>query len=150
MAFLFAVAHLVLAACWFGSMLYSLVVVQPKVARFFADDTRREEFVTTLAHGNRWRVVVLIAALILTAAGVVLTGRRPAAVGYGVAAVLYLGAAAVFANVSWRHWPSRVFALPAELPGYRRQLARQAWAMLLLVGTAFVVALAASVGGGVR
>jgi hypothetical protein len=157
-----AVVHLALAATWVGAMLYSLNVVQPKVARFFGDnarreeharredDERREEFVTTLAHGNRWRVVALIVALLLTAVGVVLTARRTAAIGYGVAVVLYLAAAGIFGNVSWRHWPARVFALPDELPGYRRRLAYQAWAMLGLVGAAFLVALTVSVGAGVR
>jgi hypothetical protein len=142
---LFAIPHLTLAAVWLGSMAYSLTVVQPRVARFFADDDSREEFLITLAHGNRWRVVELICVLVLTALGVIATAHRTVAVGYAVALVLYLGAAAVFVNVSWRHWPARVFALPAELPGFRRSLRRQAWAICVLVAAAFGTALTVSV-----
>jgi hypothetical protein len=137
----FAVVHLALAAGWVGSMAYSLGVVQPKVARFFADERRREEFLLTLAHGNRWPVVALIVALLATAGGVIAASPRATAVGYTVAAVLYLAAAAIFVNVSWRHWPARVFALPEEWAGYRRRLGRQARAMLGLVGTAYLIAL---------
>jgi hypothetical protein len=147
---IFAVVHLTIAATWLGSMTYSLNVVQPKVARFFADDQRREEFLVTLAHGNRWRVVALIGALLVTAAGVTVTAPRDAAIGYGVVLGLYAVAALIFANVSWRHWPARVFALPAELPGFRRSLTRQAWALLTLVGAAFLTALTVSLAAGVR
>jgi hypothetical protein len=131
-------------------MAYSLSVVQPKVARFFGDDDRREEFLVTLAHGNRWRVVGLIGALLLSAAGVAATAPRAAAIGYGVVLGLYGIAALIFVNVSWRHWPARVFALPAELPAFRRSLTRQAWAMLALVGAAFLTALSVSLTAGVR
>lgn len=48
-----AVMHLTLAGAWLGSMVYSLGVVQPRVARFFHDEQRREEFLLALAHGNR-------------------------------------------------------------------------------------------------
>jgi hypothetical protein len=147
---IFAVVHLTVAATWLGSMAYSLNVVQPKVARFFADDQRHEEFLLTLAHGNRWRVVALIGTLLLTAAGVTATAPRTAAIGYGVVLGLYAVAALIFVNVSWRHWPARVFALPAELPGFRRSLTRQAWAMLGLVGTAYLTALSVSLAAGVR
>jgi hypothetical protein len=147
---IFAVVHLTVAATWLGSMAYSLNVVQPKVARFFADDQRREDFLLTLAHGNRWRVVALIGTLLLTAAGVTATAPRTAAIGYGVVLGLYAVAALIFVNVSWRHWPARVFALPAELPGFRRSLTRQAWAMLGLVGTAYLTALSVSLAAGVR
>jgi hypothetical protein len=138
------VAHLTLAATWLGAMVYSLLVVQPRVGRFFTDERRREAFLVVLANGNRWRVAPLAGALLLTAAAVVGTAPRLAR-GYAAALVLYAVAAAIFANVSWRHWPARVFALPDELAGFQRRLRAQAWAMVGLVGTAFVVALSASV-----
>jgi uncharacterized membrane protein len=142
-----AVLHLTLAAVWLGSMAYSLWVVQPRVASFFDDDVRREEFLRALANGNRWRVVALVAVLMATAVAVIVTSSRLAA-GYAVALALYAAAAAVFVNVSWRHWPARVFALPDELAGYQRRLRIQAFVMLALVGTAFVVALGVSVEAG--
>src|SRR5262245_1885744 len=129
---IFAVVHLTTAAVWLGGMSYSLTVVQPKTARFFAgDEPRREEFLTTLAQGNRWKGVGLIGGRAVTGAGVVLTAGRVTAAGYLAVLGLYAVAAAIFANVSWRHWPARVFAIAQELPGYRRSLTRQAWAMLV-------------------
>jgi hypothetical protein len=140
--------HLALAAMWCGSMGYSLVVVQPKVTRFGFDDERLEDFLTLLAQGNRWKVVPIIAALLVTGAGLAaLTGGGIRLTFLGVL-VVYGAAAAVFADVSWRHWPARVFALPGELPGYQRRLRRLAWTMLALVGAAFLTTLSAAVGAG--
>ncbi|OKI20271.1 hypothetical protein A6A25_38030 [Saccharothrix sp. CB00851] len=136
--------HLVLTALWLGSMVYSLVVVQPRVARFFPDDGRREEFLLALANGNRWPVVALIAGIVLTGGTVAITGDGAVSAGYTVAVVLDLVAAVVFADVSWRHWPARVFALPEELPGFRRGLTVRTVTMTVLVGASFVVALAVS------
>jgi len=140
---LLVVAHLTIAAIWLGSMVYSLMVVQPRVERFFPGPERREEFLLTLANGNRRPVVALIAALVLT--GLALLALRPGA-RLVVALLLYLLAGALFAHVSWRHWPARVFALPGELPGYQRRLRRLAWAMLALVGTAFLTTLSVALG----
>jgi hypothetical protein len=139
------VAHLALAAVWLGSMIYSLTVVQPRVDRFFPDLVRREEFLLTLAQGNRRPVVALIAALLTTDLAV-LVGRPEVRLGYGVALVLYVLAGAVFVHVSWRHWPARVFALPEEPPGFQRRLRRLAWTMLGLVGAAFLTTLSVSAG----
>jgi hypothetical protein len=139
-----AVVHLMIAAGWLGSMGYSLLVVQPRVARFFTDDAQREEFLLALAHGNRRGVVAVVTALALSAILTIVTWPR-VATAYAVALVPYAAATAVFVNVSWRHWPARVFALPGELPGFRRRLRIQAWAMCGLVGLAFTLTLSASV-----
>ncbi|MDN3355593.1 hypothetical protein [Actinomadura sp. DC4] len=132
------VAHLTIAAVWLGSMVYSLVVVQPRVERFFPDPERREEFLLTLANGNRRPVVALIGALVVTDLALLVSRPR---LGDGIALVLYLLAGALFTHVSWRHWPARVFALPEELPGHQRTLRRLAWTMLALVGAAFLTVL---------
>ncbi|MFB9837226.1 hypothetical protein [Actinoallomurus acaciae] len=139
-----AIVHLMIAAVWLGSMAYSLFVVQPRVGRFFTDEGRREEFLLVLAHGNRRGVVAVVAGLALSAAAVMVTWPAVAAV-YAVALVPYAAATGIFVNVSWRHWPARVFALPDELPGFHRRLRIQAWAMLVLVGVAFALTLSASV-----
>jgi putative copper export protein len=139
------VVHLTLAAVWLGSMVYSLTVVQPRVERFFPDPSRREEFLLTLANGNRRPVVALIAALVLTDLTIVAV-RPGLRLGYGVALLLYVLAGAVFAYVSWRHWPARVFALAEELPGLQRRLRRLAWTMLVLVGAAFLTTLGTALG----
>lgn len=139
------VAHLTIAAIWLGSMIYSLAVVQPRVERFFPDHERREEFLVSLANGNRWPVVTLIITLVFTDLAILLV-RPEARLGYGIALVLYLLAGAVFVHVSWRHWPARVFALAEELPGFQRRLRQLAWTMLGLVGAAFLTTLSVSVG----
>lgn len=137
-------AYLGLTTLWLGSMVYSLVVVQPKIARFFSDDERREEFLVALANGNRWPVVALAAGLVLTGGTVAIAGDGAVSVGYAVAVGLDLVAAAIFVDVSWRHWPARVFALPEELPGFRRALMVRATTMTVLVGLSYVVAMAVS------
>ena len=141
-------AHLGLAAMWCGSMGYSLLVVQPKVARFGFDDDRLEEFLTLLAQGNRWKVVPIVAALLATAAAVAALTSGGTRLTFLVVLLLYAAAATVFAAVSWRHWPARVFALPQERPALRRALCLRAWTMLVLVGTAFAAALVTTVWAG--
>lgn len=137
-------AYLGLTTLWLGSMVYSLVVVQPKIARFFSDDERREEFLVALANGNRWPVVALAAGLVLTGGTVAIAGDGAVSVGYAVAVGLDLVAAAIFVDVSWRHWPARVFALPEELPGFRRALTVRATTMTVLIALSYVVAMAVS------
>jgi uncharacterized membrane protein len=142
------VVHAGLATVWLGGMAYSLTVVQPKVARFFADDEdRHEEFVALIAQGNRWKVIALIVALAGT--GVALWAMddfEHTAAQLAKAGLLTI-ATAIFWYVSWRHWPRRVFALPEERPAMRRQLRMLASTMTVLVGAAFVIGVSASVAG---
>ncbi len=142
---LLVVVHLTVAAIWFGSMSYSLTVVQPKVATFFPDAEAREPFLLLLAHGNRWKVISLVAVLVVTGLAVAVFSGGLVAIGYAVALLLYVMATGIFWYVSWRHWPARVFAVSEELPGYQRRLHVLATAMLLLVAVAFLVALVVSV-----
>lgn len=136
--------YLVLTALWLGSMVYSLVVVQPRVAKFFRDDEQREEFFVVLANGNRWPVVALVVGLLLSGGGVAIAGSGAVSVGFTLAVGLDLVAAGIFVDVSWRHWPARSFALPEEIPGFRRRLTVRAATMTVLVGVSYVVALTVS------
>lgn len=136
--------YLVLTTLWLGSMVYSLVVVQPRVARFFRDDEQREEFLVVLANGNRWPVVALVVGLLLSGGGVAITGSGAVSVGFTLAVGLDLVAAGIFVDVSWRHWPARIFALPEEIPGFRRRLTVRAATMTVLIGVSYVVALTVS------
>lgn len=144
MMVLVELAYLVLTTLWLGSMVYSLVVVQPKIARFFRDDEQREELLVVLASGNRWPVVALIAGLILSGGAVALAGSGAVSAGYTLAVGLDLAAAGIFVDVSWRHWPARIFALPEEVPEFRRRLTVRATTMTVLVAVSYVVALAVS------
>ncbi|WP_166354741.1 hypothetical protein [Phytoactinopolyspora limicola] len=140
-----AVIHLGLLAVWLGAMLYSLVIVQPRAARFFTDDDTHEEFLTVLGAGNRTPVLAILVAVVGTGIPLAATGELSTAAGWllGVEGVLVVAAAAVFTRVSWRLWPRRVFALPSERPAHRTQLRRHALLMVALVGTAFVLAVVA-------
>ncbi|MFB6396404.1 hypothetical protein [Polymorphospora lycopeni] len=137
--------HAGVAALWLGAMSYSLFVLQPKIGRMFdGDPVRIEEAERVLAHGNRRPVLALITVLWLS--GIALTGLAAAdgisTAGWllvAVKAVLLAGASGLFWWVSWRGWPRRVFALPAELPDLRRRFRRVALTMLVLVGTAAVL-----------
>jgi hypothetical protein len=144
MMVLVQLAYLVLTTLWLGSMVYSLVVVQPRVARFFRDDEQREEFLVVLANGNRWPVVGLVVGLLLSGGGVAFAGSGAVSVGYTVAVGLDLVAAGIFVDVSWRHWPARIFALPEEIPGFRRRLTVRAATMTVLIGVSYAVALTVS------
>jgi hypothetical protein len=147
MTFLLLVVHLVAAVAWLGAMAYSLVVVQPRVARAVPDPARAEDIYRELAAGNRWPVVGLISLLALTGIGlVVLIDGRSAGWWAAIAAktVLWLAASGLFWWVSWRAWPRRVFALPDELPAEQARLRRVALALLLIVGLAFMLGVVAA------
>jgi hypothetical protein len=144
MTVLVLLVHIGVGAVWLGSMVYSLGVVQPRVGRLFGDPARAEEVYREMAAGNRWRVVALIAVLAASGAGLVplLAGERGDAWWWALVAAkagLLMAAAAGFWWVSWRGWPARVFALPAELPALHRRFRRIALVMTGVVGAAFVL-----------
>jgi len=146
---LVALVHTGVGAVWLGSMVYSLGVVQPRVGRLFGDPVRAEDVYRELAAGNRWRVVILIVTL--AASGVGLAGRsdHPVTGDWWWALItvkggLTVAAAACFWWVSWRGWPARVFALPAELPALQRRFRWVALVMTGLVGAAFVLGVVAA------
>lgn len=146
--FALAAAHAVVAAIWLGAMTYSLAVVQPRAARLLGQK-RYEELATALAAGARWTVLGMCAALVLTGAGLVVlafAGGPPGTAWLGIIAakaVLLVAALAVFCYVSWRLWPARLFALPAELPRLHHTFRRAAYALVGLVGANVVLGVAA-------
>ncbi len=136
-------AHLLLGVGWLGAMSYSVFMVQPKAARYFrGDDDAHEEFVTTLANGARWKVVGLLSAIAATGVALaVWATQRTTGWWVGVAAKtgLLLLASGIFAWVSWRAWPARVFALPAERPGWRLRFRLAGLALMGCAGLASLV-----------
>jgi hypothetical protein len=140
-----AVGHVGLAGIWLGSMLYSLFIVQPRATRFFGtDDDGLEAFMTELGAGNRRPVLAMIAGLAATGVALpVLQEPEPADVAwYSVEAAFVMAAAVAFANVTWRLWPGRTFALAHERRAYRHSFRKHAIGMVLLVGAAFASAVA--------
>jgi hypothetical protein len=145
--FLLVLAHIGVGAVWLGSMIYSLFVVAPRIARIEPDPGRAEEIYRELGAGNRWRVVGLIVVLALTGSALAFV-QSGHSLGWWLAvaakAGLLVAASGLFWWVSWRGWPRRVFALPPELPPLQRAFRRVALAMTVLIGLAFVLGVAAA------
>ena len=136
---LVAIIHAGLAAAWVGGMAYSLFVVQPKLKKYFGpDQDGREALITVIASGNRWKVVGLIAAIAVTGLGLLAITNEHWWI-HALKGLLLLLATGIFWYVSWRHWPSRVFATAAELPALQRRLILLASTMLGLTGLAFAL-----------
>jgi hypothetical protein len=141
------VVHALAGAVWLGAMVYSLRVVQPRAARFFAgDDDAHEDFLTTLAARNRWPVLGLAGLIAATGIGAyALAPAGPVAFAlHAVKGALLLAALGVFAYVSWRVWPKRLFSLPEERTALRTTLRHAAYALTALVGAAFALGVAAA------
>src|SRR4051812_22590887 len=62
----FAILHVLAGSAWFGSMFYSLTVLQPRAKTFFATGLEFEEFIAALAAGARWKVLGAFAIVLLS------------------------------------------------------------------------------------
>jgi len=116
--------HAVGGGVWIGAVGFNVFVLHPRAERFFAEPGRFEDFVFTVVSGMRWWVVAGIVAL--GGAGFELLRLRALAVDAVILAKLglLLVTTGLFAVLSWRMWPARVLAAPAELAGLRRRFAR--------------------------
>jgi putative copper export protein len=144
--FLALSAHLLAAAGWFGAMAYSLAVVQPRSARFLADERRSEAFAVELAAGARYPVLAVIAVLALSGAVLAVDAEAQGTAWWVLVvlkAALLVAATALFAVVSWRLWPRRLFAPAGELPAVRARFRRVAIALTALVAVEIVLGAAA-------
>lgn len=147
--------HAGVAAAWLGAMLYSLFVVQPRARAFLGSANAFEDLALVLAAGARWKVLGLIAVLAGSGSGLVAVEVAAAddAVSRGwlalmaAKAVLLFAATAVFAVVSWRLWPARLFTPPAELAAVQDRFRRVALVLTALVVTALVAGVAADAVG---
>ena len=133
-------AHLFSAAAGFGALVYRTFFVDPKSHRFFARGRDYENYSLHLADGMRGVVLLALSASGLS--GFALLGLRFSPDGawqarMAVKAGLWAAALAVFAYVSWVHWPWRSLAAPHEFAAYRRSGILLAAAMVLLAGTGF-------------
>jgi hypothetical protein len=130
-------------------MAYSLAVVQPRAARFFADRPRdRERFAVELAAGARRPVLAAVALLAASGAGLVAAEDGARDPGWWALVALkaagLCAAAALFAYLSLRLWPARLFARPDELETHRRRFTRLAAALTAIVALEFVLGAAAA------
>jgi putative copper export protein len=139
-----AVIHAVVAAVWLGAMLYSLLVVQPRAGEFFGTPERYEPFAVVLAAGARWKVIGMVATLAVSGGGLVAVeiarAENPSTLWIALVVakgVLLLAAFALFAHVSWRLWPARIFTPDAELAGVQTRFRTVALTLTGLVSVAF-------------
>lgn len=137
--------HVLGGGVWIGAMAFSVFVLHPRAEQFFGGGGQFEDFIFTVVHGARWKVVAGIAAISASGAALALRGWAGAGpVWRGlVSAKLALLAVSLglFIRVSWRLWPRRVFAGADELPAVRRQF----W----WVGVVMIVCNAANLGLGI-
>ena len=69
-----AIVHTLVAAAWFGAMFYSAFVLHPRARRFFESDRDFEDFIATVSHEARWKVLTALAVTGLTGAALALVG----------------------------------------------------------------------------
>ena len=142
--------HVLGGGVWIGAMAFSVFVLHPRAERFFSGSSTFEDFIFTVVHGARWKVVAGIVGIV--ASGIALTLRVGGTAvqgtgwpGWSVMVAAKVGLLAIslalFVYVSWALWPRRVFASMAELPEVRR---RFYW-----VGVAMITANGINMGLGI-
>src|SRR5207237_143913 len=101
-----AVVHALAGAAWFGSLFYSLTVMQPRARQYFGDDERFEEFVATISRGARWKVLSAFALVLFSGLALIPLSRPRPLTEWWVAliaikGVLFAAALIVFCYASW-------------------------------------------------
>jgi hypothetical protein len=141
----FAVIQTVVLAAWFGSMVYSIVIVQQFQLRA-PDPENYEDVGQQMASGSRRRITRLIVLITISGTGFAIT-RITADPGPSdtwitlmwVKLVLFVLAVCAFAYQSWWVWPRRIFALPAEMPAVRRTFLITSLFMAVMLGLVLAV-----------
>lgn len=116
--------HVLGGGVWIGAMVFSVFVLHPRAERFFTRAAEFEDFIFSVVHGARYKVLAGVAAIVLSGIALAVTHRdAPAAWSWLVAVkvALLLASLALFLHVSFRLWPRRVFAREDELPAVRRR-----------------------------
>lgn len=135
--------HVVGGGVWIGAVAFNVFILHPRAERFFQRSADLEDFVFSVVHGARYKVLAGVAAI--AASGAWLTARHagsPAPWSWLVAAkvALLLASLGLFLYVSFVLWPRRVFAREDELPAVRRRF----W----VVGVAMILCNTANMGAG--
>jgi len=121
----------------FGSMFYSLNVLQPKTRAYFIGDRQYEDFMAGLAQGARTKMFAAFALMGASGAVMAVLHWRDSWLWLtllGVKVALFLAALGVFCVVTFRYWPLRVFATDDELPMHHARFKRVGWTMQTLIG----------------
>jgi hypothetical protein len=149
----FAAFQTIILAAWFGSMVYSIVVVQQFQLRA-PDPETYEEVGQLMASGSRRRIARLAVLIAVSGTGLAIT-RLTHDPGPGdtwitlmwVKLALFVLAVSGFAYQSWWVWPRRIFALPAEMPAIRRTFLITSLFMAVMLGGILVTDVVAAYVG---
>ena len=140
--------HALLSGVLLGGALYSIITVQPRAKAYFKDIRDFEAFVANLAHGARWQLLAILAAIATTGflEPLLSESARPLLwwTCFGVKLVLWTAILSGFVYISWYLWPRRVLAAPGELPAIQRNFAVIGRIILLLLVIAFAIGVAMS------
>jgi hypothetical protein len=132
---LIVAVHVLGGGVWIGAMAFSIFVLHPRAERFFQGGATFEDFIFTVVHGARWKVVAGIAAIVGSGAALVVwRGGAADSMWQGLViakVALLVASLGLFVHVSWALWPRRVFASPEELPAVRR---RFWWVGVVMIG----------------
>lgn len=144
MALIVAV-HVLGGGVWIGAMAFSVLVLHPRAEQFFHGGAQLEDFIFTVVHGARWKVVAGIAAIVGSGAWLALRGWSAGGPLWQALVLVKLGLLAIslglFVHVSWGLWPRRVLSAAHELPAVRRRF----W----WVGVVMIVCNSVNLGLGV-
>jgi hypothetical protein len=132
-----AIVHALAGATWLGAMVYSFAVLHPHAHRYFRQETEFEAFIAAISHGARWPVLLALALLAGSGAGLVAWSgpELPSPLWMALVAgkaVALTAALILFLYTSWRPWPARIFAAPDEIPSFQRAFRRVAITMITL------------------
>ncbi|MBZ5714255.1 hypothetical protein [Nannocystis pusilla] len=136
--------HVLGGGVWIGAMVFSVFILHPRAERFFTRAAEFEDFIFSVVHGARYKVLAGIAAIVASGVALALAHRATPAPWSWLVAVkvaLLLISLALFLHVSFTLWPRRVFAREDELPAVRRRF----W----WIGVVMIVCNAANMGLGV-
>ena len=116
--------HVLGGGVWIGAMVFSVFILHPRAERFFTRAAEFEDFIFSVVHGARYKVLAGIAAIV--ASGVALALAHRDTVGpwswlVALKVALLLISLAMFLHVSFTLWPRRVFAREDGLPAVRRR-----------------------------
>lgn len=117
--------HVLGGGVWIGAMVFSVFVLHPRAEQFFQGGAQLEDFIFTVVHGARWKVVAGISAIVASGGALAWLGWSAGGPLWRALVLVKLGLLGIslglFIHVSWQLWPRRLFAAPAELPAIRRQ-----------------------------
>jgi hypothetical protein len=89
-------------------------------------------------------VLAAFAFVAVTGAGLIIIARpTPMTTSWlvivTIKCLLFAGAVVIFAYASWRLWPRRIFASPAELPGIQRRFRIVGFSLLTIAAISFAL-----------